>query len=201
MVLNKSIKSDLNRARLFVQNSLSYLYHMKDSQEIHFSQSPSAPLQSSEGGMGRRYLISYEQLKFFIENHFSAPQIANILHVSVRTIFRRMAMFSLSIRSQYSNINDPELDNIVCEIQREFPSCGNRQMHGHLLSRGLRVQQFRIRELQRRIDPDGCAIRQLQTIRRRQYSVPSPRALYHIDGNHKLIRYNYCIVNLAITIK
>ncbi len=135
--------SHLNRARLFVQNSLSYLYHMKDSQEIHFSQSPSAPLQSSEGGMGRpRYLISYEQLKCFIENHFSAPQIANILHVSVRTIFRRMAMFSLSIRSQYSNINDPELDNIVCEIQREFPSCGNRQMHGHLLSRGLRVQQF-----------------------------------------------------------
>ena len=84
-------------------------------------------------------IISYEQLRFLVENHFSVPQIANMLHVSVRTIFRRMSTFSLSIRSQYSRINDQELDFIVSEIQREFPNCGNRQMHGHLISCGLRI--------------------------------------------------------------
>ena len=133
-----SVPSDLNRACLMVQNSLLYLSSMRDSQYATSSQSPNIfPLQTSDG-MGRpRYLISYEQLRFLVENHFSVPQIANMLHVSVRTIFRRMSTFSLSIRSQYSRINDQELDFIVSEIQREFPNCGNRQMHGHLISHGL----------------------------------------------------------------
>lgn len=29
----------------------------------------------------------------------------------------------------------------------------------------------------------------LHVLRRRQYSVPGPNSLWHIDGNHKLIRY------------
>ncbi len=66
--------------------------------------------------------------------------------------------------------------------------CGNRQMQGHLLSRGYRVQQVRIRESQRRIDPEGCMIRRLHVLNRRRYSVPAPLSLYHIDGNHKLMR-------------
>ena len=62
-------------------------------------------------------------------------------------------------------------------------------MQGHLLSRGLRVQQHRIRESQRRVDPAGSIMRQLKTIKHRQYHVNGPGALWHIDGNHKLIRY------------
>ena len=43
----------------------------------------------------------------------------------------------------------------------------------------------------RRIDPEGVVVRtlMLQTVRRRRYSVPAPNSLWHIDGNHKLIRY------------
>ena len=52
-----------------------------------------------------------------------------------------MTEFGLSIRSQYSTITNPELDVIVREIQVQFPMCGNRQMQGHLLSRGYRIQQ------------------------------------------------------------
>ena len=66
--------------------------------------------------------------------------------------------------------------------------CGNSQMRGHLLARGFRVQQTRIREAQRRVDPAGAVIRRLRVLNRREYSVPSPLSLYHIDGHHKLIR-------------
>lgn len=100
-----------------------------------------------------------------------------------------MSEFGLSIQAQYSDITDQELDRIVYEIQRQFPMCGNRQMLGHLLSRGYRIQQSHIRESQRRVDPDGAVIRRLHVLNRREYSVPSPRSLYHIDGHHKLIRY------------
>ena len=33
-------------------------------------------------------------------------------------------------------------------------------------------------------------MRRLSAIHYRPYSVPGPRSLYHIDGNHKLIRSN-----------
>ena len=159
---------------------------MRDERSIPSSQ----PIQpTSVATTGRpRFIISYEQLSFLVSNRFTGPQIADMLGVSLRTVHRRLAEYSLSIRSQYSNLSDTELDCIVQEVHCLFPMCGNSQMQGHLLARGLRVQQARIRESQRRVDPDGCIMRHLSTINRRQYSVPSPRSLYHIDGNHKLIR-------------
>ena len=137
------------------------------------------------GSPGRLSLcISEEQLSFLIENNFTVPQIANMLGVSIRTVRRRMTDHGLSIRRQYSNLSDQDLDMIVGEIQQQFPMCGNRNMQGHLLARGYRIQQTRIRESQRRVDPEGTVIRRPHVLNRREYSVP----LYHIDGHHKLIR-------------
>ncbi len=61
-------------------------------------------------------------------------------------------------------------------------------MQAHVLALGHRVQKIRIRESQRRVDPEGCVLRRPHVVNRRQYRVPSPRLLWHIDGNHKLIR-------------
>ncbi|KAL5493568.1 hypothetical protein EMCRGX_G014772 [Ephydatia muelleri] len=36
-------------------------------------------------------------------------------------------------------------------------------------------------------------MRRLSTIYRRVYQVPGPKSLYHIDGNHKLIRWRFVI--------
>ena len=125
--------------------------------------------------------------------------MADMLGVSVRTVRRRMCEYGLSIRAQYTTISNEELDGIVRVIQQQFPMCGNRQMQGHLLSRGIRIQQSRIRESQRRVDPDGALIRRLHVLNRREYSVPAPLSLYHIDGHHKLIRYAlyYCYVGVV----
>ena len=133
-------------------------------------------------------LISPNQLSFLIENGFSVPQMADMIGVSVRTVQRRMSEFGLSIRAQYSAITNTELDRLVSEFQIQFPLCGNRQMQGHLLARGYRVQQSRVRESQRRVDPGGAIVRRLHVLNRREYVVPSPRSLYHIDSYHKLIR-------------
>ena len=75
-----------------------------------------------------------------IENRFTVPQIANVIGVSVRTIRRRMSDTGLFVRQQYSIITDQELDNLVSQIQHQFPTCGNQQMQAHLLSRGSSIQ-------------------------------------------------------------
>ena len=61
----------------------------------------------------------------------------------------------LSISSQYAEVTDKYPEVVMSSIQKEYPWCGNRQMCGHLLARGLRVQQHRVREIQRKIDPNG----------------------------------------------
>jgi len=84
-----------------------------------------------------------------------------------------MSEFNLSVISLYSELTDDQLDGIVEEIQLQFPTCGNKQMIGHLQSCGLRIHQHRVRESQRRVDPEGSVMRRLRTIHRRQYCVGS----------------------------
>ena len=95
------------------------------------------------------------------------------------------------VRQRYSNISDEILDGIVEGLMREFPNCGYKRMNGLLLDAGHRIQPNCIRECMRRVNPDGVLLRalELRTVRRRRYQVSGPLALWHIDGNHKLIRY------------
>ena len=171
-----------------VRRSLGILANMAElnrMNELHFTQTE--PVR--DGQIGRpKFCISYEQLFMLLEHRFSVPQISDQLGVSVSTVRRRMAEYNLSVSATYATITSSELDSLVREIQTLFPMCGNRQMQGHLLARGYRIQQHRIREAQRRIDPQGSVLRRLSTIHRRVYSVPAPLSLWYIDGNHKLIR-------------
>lgn len=176
-----------------LRNCLSFLRSSRETRSITYGHcSQVQPVCS--GSVGRpSFAISQDQLGFLVECSFSVPQIADMLGVSVRTVRRRMSDYGLSIRARYSVITEVELDDIVRGIQQELPMCGNRQMQGHLLSRGYRIQQSRIRESQRRVDPDGAVIRRLHVLNRREYSVPAPLSLYHIDGHHKLIRWRIVV--------
>lgn len=134
--------------------------------------------------------ISKDHLEFFLEMGFKATDIAKMLAVSPKTVHRRLKQFGLSMEGVYSNISDSSLDSLIGDILNEFPNSGYRSMKGHLLSRGLKVQEHRIRKAMRRIDPEGVIVRmlQLRITHRRSYNVRAPLSLWHMDGNHKLIR-------------
>jgi hypothetical protein len=104
-----------------------------------------------------------------------------------------MSEYNLFVRDCYSTISDSDLDAIVKDIQHVFPTCGNRQMLSYLQSRGIIVQQNRVRESQQRIDPANSAMRKLTLLKHQKYMVNGPLALWHIDGNHKLIRWKFVI--------
>ena len=88
----------------------------------------------------------------------------------------------------FSNQSDEELDNLLRFAQQSHPNICIRMAQGLLHSKGHWVQRERIRQSLLRIDPIGVMQRWRDAVRRRQYNVHSPLALWHIDGNHKLIR-------------
>ena len=71
-------------------------------------------------------------------------------------------------------------------------------MYGLLSSRGVRVQFHQIRESQSRVDPEGSFMCRLHCLYRRRYSVAGPQHLWHIDGNHKLIRCDNIMYTIPV---
>ena len=73
-------------------------------------------------------------------------------------------------------------------MKYDFPDDEYRLVQGHLRSGGYSVQQHRVTLSVARVDPAGMAERWARSIPKRVYRVGGPNALWHIDGNHKLIR-------------
>ena len=94
-----------------------------------------------------------------------------------------------------SGMTEDELDEQVVDILNEFPNSGIRNTKGHLLAKGIKATWDEVREALWRADPNGILNRAIQrvVIQRRVYSVPGPLALWHIDGNHKLIRWGFVV--------
>ncbi len=141
------------------------------------------------GGRGRpKFHVSSEQLEHLLKIGLNCSSIASLLGVSLRTVRRRMSEFGLSVREYYTNINDSQLDFIVEGVKLSFPNYGYRMLRGHLRGLGIILTQQRVRESLNRVDPCGSAVRWASSIQRRRYHVEGPLSLWHIDGNHKLIR-------------
>ncbi|XP_028413842.1 uncharacterized protein LOC114536687 isoform X2 [Dendronephthya gigantea] len=150
------------------------------------------PTTTGQGrGPGRPALvIQREQIEFLRELHFSWAKIAQILGISESTLRRKRDELQLStdIEDNFSELSDNQLKEIATEIRRVTPNIGQRRLQGAFRARGFKVQRSRVRQCLRELDPLGTALRWNDTIYRRKYSVPAPNSLWHIDGNHKLIR-------------
>ena len=91
----------------------------------------------------------------------------------------------------FSTLSDSELDGIVGQYMLRFPNCGEAMLRDHLHSNSLHIQRRRIRESIHRITQSERLPH--PAIFRRTYSVPGPNHLWHLDGNHKMIRWRLVI--------
>ena len=94
-------------------------------------------------------------------------------------------------RPSSADLSDVRLDEVVRNITRGNQSIGPNAVQARLYGQGITVPRQRLRDSLNRVDPQGCAMRALVShpIQRRAYRVAAPLSLWHIDGNHKLIRY------------
>ena len=173
-----------------VGRSIGLLAEIEENMEEACHTSYVANELPSQSRRGRpKFNIRKDQIEHLLHLHFTCPKIASLLGVSLRTVRRRMTEYGLSVSGLYSEISNCELVRLVNRIRSSFPNCGYRMMNGHLHQRRIRVTQARIQSSMHRVDPEGVTLRWREAIQRRKYRVSSPLALWHIDGNHKLIRY------------
>ncbi|XP_052100190.1 uncharacterized protein LOC127734390 [Mytilus californianus] len=139
------------------------------------------------------YDITRDQLEFFLELGFKGTDMAKMLQVSRSTVMRRLRFFTLSISDTFTVLSDDELDLLIKPMVVENPYLGYRSVKARLRSLGHVFQEGKVREALIRCDPTAAALRWSDTIHRRKYCVAGPNSLWHIDGNHKLIRWRFVI--------
>ena len=90
---------------------------------------------------------------------------------------------------RYSALTDVALDKKVQEAIGANKRLGMEGVRAKLKAMGAVVQRARVRDSMERVDPVGIAMRALKPkLQRSRYVVAAPNSLWHVDGNHKLIR-------------
>ena len=153
-------------------------------------------------GRGRpKYVIKREQILFLRDLRFTWTKISKMYGVSRRTLYNIRSDLGL-IEPHYHNftpITDDDLKETIKDIKRVMPEAGQNIIRGLLEARDIHVSIIRIRECIIEVDPVNTALRWAQTRRRRVYSVPHPNAVWHLDGNHKLVRYVVFVMTICVS--
>ena len=148
----------------------------------------------------KRLKIDKSHLEHLLSLGFPVRRIAEdgllgkvVHHNTIHEFMKKQNM--PSIRERYSTQTDEEISELIRGINHHFPNSGIREVIAHL-KRGnppVLLQRNRCQRLLAEIDPAGTAKRWAQVVKRRQYSVPTPNSLWHIDSNHALVRYSYIL--------
>lgn len=119
-------------------------------------------------------------------------EVASVLRISRPTLYKLMRDYNIR-RTKFCTISNEELDATIRQIKAEHPHLGEVMLNGHLRARNIVVQRHCLRDSVKRVDGAGVASRSTTTIQRRVYIVPCPNCIWHIDGNHKLIRWKLIV--------
>ena len=148
-------------------------------------------MASGNSTVGRpRLRINMEEVAEMRKVGLSITKISEVIEVSRSTLYRALEDNNLI---GATDISDQELDAIIASYKETHPNDGERMLIGYLRSRNIHIPRSRIRNSIHRIDPHGIELRKLTTIRRRTYHVEGPNYVWHMDGNHKLIRWKFII--------
>ena len=160
---------------------------------LNFGSNPPPRKPGTQGCGTPEYLISKSVLEGYLEDGFKIKDITSLLSVSKSTVYCRMGRYGLS-QLQFTEITEGDLDKVVKEITREYPSYGEGLLKQILADQGIKVQRMRLCDSIHRVDHEGVEHRKRGRLSRRIYNVQGPNHLWHIDPNHKLVRLHLVVI-------
>lgn len=138
--------------------------------------------------------VDMDAVKYLKAIGMPMKDIAELMGVSRQTLYDRIQVSgNPSDYATYTSISDSDLDRLVARIKQHHPNNGEVMLAGYLTSEGVRVPRRRLRASIHRVDSAGVEDRRHRAVRRRVYTVPCPNYVWHIDGNHKLIRWRLVV--------
>lgn len=123
---------------------------------------------------------------------FTISEAACTLHVSRPTLYKLIREYHIK-QNKFTDISDQDLDAAIIAVKQRHPHVGEVMLNGHLRAQNIIVQRRRLRDAVKRVDVAGVESRRVSTIQRRVYFVPFPNYIWHVDGNHKLIRWKLVV--------
>ena len=90
-------------------------------------------------------------------------------------------------------IPNDQVDNLVNNYSQGQPRRGEVTIAAHVATTGYYVPRQQLRESIHRVDPEGVEERSRKPIKRKVYYSNGPHHDWHMDGNHKLIRWGMVI--------
>ena len=138
--------------------------------------------------------VDLDALKYMRSIGMQMKDIATLMNVSRQTLYNFIKRSDYSHEfSAYTDISDQDLDESVTRIKTQHPHNGEVMLAGYLAAEGIRVVRSKLRASIHRVDPRGVEARRSKAIKRRVYSTPHPNFVWHIDGNHKLIKWRFVV--------
>jgi hypothetical protein len=134
---------------------------------------------------------TYLQEALAPDRSISKIGLSKTLGIHRHTLGRSMS--DAGISQSYTDLSNDNLDELLKVFKLQKPESGFRYALGFLRNHGIRIQQQRVLQSLRRVDPIGRILRERRTIRRREYHVARPNSLWHCDGHHKLIAWGIVI--------
>ena len=174
---------EINQAIYNVRNLVDELKEMEDEMYRNRHRSRGRP----------KIEITENELQNLLELRFTQVEIASLYGCSARTVRRRILSYNIQEIVEFSEMSDQDLDELVAQFVNTFPCAGQKTLAGYLQTQNHHIQRWRIRESMLRVDPCGVQQRMRNILHRRRYKVKGPNSLWHIDGNHKLIRWRIVI--------
>lgn len=128
---------------------------------------------------------NYDEILLFLASHHD-------IIISKRHLKRMINSQGLFRRKHHSDFNDV-VEYVQGLVQTSGQLHGYRWIHLKCVRYGLTVSKETIRLILQLLDPDGVEMRRRRRLRRRQYRVPGPDFLWHIDSYDKLKPYGICV--------
>ena len=151
----------------------------------------------SKPGQGSYLLnVNTDLLHELYSNGFTDKEMAEHLGCSRQTVIRRRRALGLLDKRAAKHVHTEEQVREQIGIYlagRDQLTTGQRNVQGWLEANNINTTRDQVRRLMRELDPDGTRLRASVMRKRRVYKVPFPNSLWHIDGQHKLIRWKFVI--------
>ena len=89
-----------------------------------------------------KFKIAKTILEDLLDDGFKVFEIASLMVVSERTIYRRLKEYNIQVR-EFSEVSDDLLDENLKNLCEQFPNCGERFLNEMLRQeKGMVIQRF-----------------------------------------------------------